>query len=60
MSLEPWKVLESTYIHPRFRIDRCELPNGKFLDGDNGAKTGFIVTAEYNLFVPPEGVGIEN
>lgn len=32
MSLKPWKVLESTYLHPRFRIDKCELPNGKILD----------------------------
>ena len=32
MPIEPWKILESTYIHPRFRIDRCELPNGDFLD----------------------------
>ena len=32
MSLEPWKVLESSYIRPRFRVDKCELPNGKFLD----------------------------
>jgi 8-oxo-dGTP pyrophosphatase MutT (NUDIX family) len=32
MPITPWKVLESTYIRPRFRIDTCELPNGKFLD----------------------------
>lgn len=32
MSIEPWKILESNYIYPRFRVDRCELPNGKFLD----------------------------
>ena len=32
MSLKPWKILESNYIRPRFRIDKCELPNGKFLD----------------------------
>jgi len=32
MSIEPWKVLESTYIRPRFRVDKCVLPNGKFLD----------------------------
>jgi 8-oxo-dGTP pyrophosphatase MutT (NUDIX family) len=32
MSLKPWKILESTYLHPRFRLDRCELPNGKSLD----------------------------
>jgi len=32
MSLESWKVLESSYIRPRFRVDKCELPNGKYLD----------------------------
>ena len=32
MPIKPWKVLESTYFRPRFRLDKCELPNGKFLD----------------------------
>ena len=32
MTLKPWKVLESNYFRPRFRLDKCELPNGKFLD----------------------------
>jgi ADP-ribose diphosphatase len=32
MSINPWKVLESSYIYPKFRVDKCELPNGKFLD----------------------------
>ena len=32
MSITPWKVLESTYIRPRFRIDKCKLPNGNMLD----------------------------
>jgi len=32
MPIEPWKVLETTYLHPRFRIDKCELPNGHILD----------------------------
>lgn len=32
MPVKPWKVLESTYFRPRFRLDKCELPNGKFLD----------------------------
>jgi len=32
MSITPWKILESKHIHPRFRVDKCELPNGKFLD----------------------------
>lgn len=29
MSLTPWKVLESRYVHPRFRFDKVELANGK-------------------------------
>lgn len=29
MSLTPWKILDSHYIHPRFRIDKVELVNGK-------------------------------
>src|SRR5512147_313760 len=32
MLLQPWKVLESNYIRPRFRIDKCELSNGHLLD----------------------------
>lgn len=32
MSIKPWKVLESSYVYPKFRVDKCELPNGKFLD----------------------------
>ena len=32
MSIKPWKVLESTYFRPRFRLDKCELPNGNLLD----------------------------
>jgi 8-oxo-dGTP pyrophosphatase MutT (NUDIX family) len=28
MPLTPWKILESTYIRPRIRIDKVELPNG--------------------------------
>jgi len=32
MSLKPWKILSSKYLHPRFRLDTCELPNGKMLD----------------------------
>src|SRR5689334_14399542 len=32
MSLKPWKVLESNYFRPRLRLDKVELPNGKFLD----------------------------
>jgi 8-oxo-dGTP pyrophosphatase MutT (NUDIX family) len=32
MPIKPWKILESSYIRPRFRLDKCELSNGKFLD----------------------------
>ena len=32
MTITSWKVLKSSYIHPGFRIDKCELSNGKFLD----------------------------
>jgi 8-oxo-dGTP pyrophosphatase MutT (NUDIX family) len=32
MSLMPWKVLESKYLQPRFRVDKCELSNGKLLN----------------------------
>jgi ADP-ribose diphosphatase len=32
MSLKPWKVLETSYFRPRFRIDKCELANGNMLD----------------------------
>ena len=32
MSIKPWKVLQTSYIRPRFRIDKCELPNGNLLD----------------------------
>jgi 8-oxo-dGTP pyrophosphatase MutT (NUDIX family) len=32
MSLKPWKVLESNYLQPRFRVDKCELTNGILLD----------------------------
>ena len=32
MSIKPWKVLGSKYMYPRFRVDKVELSNGKFLD----------------------------
>lgn len=32
MTVKPWKVLESSYFRPRFRIDKCELGNGNLLD----------------------------
>jgi len=32
MTVKPWKVLESSYFRPKFRIDKCELGNGKLLN----------------------------
>jgi 8-oxo-dGTP pyrophosphatase MutT (NUDIX family) len=32
MTIKPWKVLETSYVRPRFRIDKCELANGNLLD----------------------------
>jgi ADP-ribose pyrophosphatase len=32
MPIKPWKVLETSYLHPMFRIDKCELSNGNLLD----------------------------
>ena len=32
MSIKPWKIRESRYVHPRFRIDICDLPNGKVFE----------------------------
>lgn len=32
MPVKPWKILESSYLRPRFRVDQCELPNGKPLE----------------------------
>lgn len=29
MSLTPWKIVESRHPFPKFRMDTCELPNGK-------------------------------
>jgi ADP-ribose pyrophosphatase len=33
MTIKPWKILESQYIHKNVRIDKCELPNGMTIDG---------------------------
>ena len=27
--ITPWKILSSRYLFPKFRSDKCELPNGK-------------------------------
>jgi 8-oxo-dGTP pyrophosphatase MutT (NUDIX family) len=44
MSLKPWKVLESNYFRPRLRLDKVELPNGKFLDA-----TIFVLSSWANI-----------
>ncbi|HLO18686.1 MAG TPA: NUDIX hydrolase [Anaerolineales bacterium] len=30
--MKPWKILETKYLHPGFRVDQCELPGGHILD----------------------------
>lgn len=32
MIIKPWKILETKYLHPGIRLDRCELPDGHILD----------------------------
>lgn len=32
MTIKPWKILETRYIRPRFRMDKVELANGNLLD----------------------------
>jgi ADP-ribose pyrophosphatase len=31
MTIKPWKILETNYLHPNIRVDKCELPNGHIL-----------------------------
>lgn len=33
MTITPWKILESHHLHELVRIDKCELPDGKIVDG---------------------------
>ena len=33
MTITPWKILESHHLHKNVRIDKCELPDGKVIDG---------------------------
>ncbi len=33
MPVKPWKILASNHIHKNVRIDQCELPDGKVIDG---------------------------
>jgi len=32
MPIKPWKILESSYLRTRIRLDKCELPNGKIFE----------------------------
>ncbi len=32
MSVQPWKILESTYLRDNVRIDKCETSNGKIIE----------------------------
>ena len=32
MTITPWKILESNYLRPYFRLDQCELPNKNKLE----------------------------
>jgi 8-oxo-dGTP pyrophosphatase MutT (NUDIX family) len=33
MTIRPWKILESQHLHKNVRIDTCELPDGKVIEG---------------------------
>jgi ADP-ribose pyrophosphatase len=33
MTVRPWKILESHRLHKNVRIDKCELPDGKLING---------------------------
>ncbi len=33
MTIKPWKILSSTHLRDNIRLDRCELPNGKTIEG---------------------------
>lgn len=33
MTIKPWKILSSTYLSDGIRLDCCELPNGKIIEG---------------------------
>ena len=32
MNIKPWNILETKYLYPGIRLDRCELSNGQILD----------------------------
>jgi len=31
MTIKPWKILGTKYLHPNIRMDTCELPNGQII-----------------------------
>lgn len=31
MTIQPWKILGSSYLHPNIRVDKCELPTGQII-----------------------------
>lgn len=31
MVIKPWKLLNTTYLHPNIRLDECELPTGQII-----------------------------
>jgi len=33
MTLKPWKIVSSKHIYKNVRIDQCELPDGKVIEG---------------------------
>jgi ADP-ribose pyrophosphatase len=33
MTIKPWKILSSTHLRDRIRLDQCELPNGHIIEG---------------------------
>jgi ADP-ribose pyrophosphatase len=33
MTITPWKILESHHLHKNVRLDTCELPDGKVIEG---------------------------
>lgn len=32
MTIKPWRILETKYLLPDIRVDKCELPNGQIIE----------------------------
>ena len=32
MNIQPWKILETKYLHPNIREDKCQLPNEQIIN----------------------------